>query len=999
MQQKGTIQVFAIIFAVVCLYTLSFSWFTNSVEKDAAEYANGDQVKEQRYLDSMQSQVIYNLGITEYTYRECKEKELPLGLDLKGGMNVTMEVSIPDLLRSLSNNSNDPDFNRALALATEKHKVSQEDFITLFGKAFNEVASNSRLASPAIFGYTLKDKGVTNQSSNEDVIAILRTEANNAIDQSFNVLRTRIDKFGVTQPNIQQLGTSGRILIELPGVKEPERVRKLLQGTAQLEFWETYNNVEVIEKLQEANDVIRLVLDGGKPDSTSKDTTTAKTADAGAKKVEKSKDDSTKNPLLAKGSAVDSSKKDTANGGLSEADKEKLRKENPLFSVLSPALTQDRRAADGPVVGFVLIRDTAQVNKYLAMPQVKQKFPRDCKFAWTGTAYDKDKTVLQLVALKGKDQPPLDGSAIKTARMELSQINNKPEVSMRMHPDGAEVWKRLTRENIGKSIAITLDGYVYSYPTVQGEIAGGSSSITGSFTVEEAKDLANKLEAGKLPAPARIVEEAIVGPSLGQESIDSGVLSFIGAILVIIIFMVLYYNNAGFVANIALVANIFFIFGVLASLGAVLTLPGIAGIVFIIGVSVDANVLIFERIREELRKGSGLRLAIADGYSHAYASIIDSNLTSLLTGIILYIFGSGPIQGFATTTIIGICCSMFASIFISRLIYEAMLGRNMSIKFSMPWSANVLQGTNFDFVGKRRLFLFATWAIIGVGVVSMFVRGFTFGVDFKGGRSYTVKFDQVVQAEELAKTLAPSFDNIAPQVKSFGGDKTMKIITSYRIDDDQQSADGEVEKLLIAGLDKLNGNKYEILTSQKVGPTVANDIKVSAIWAVLFSIIGIFLYILVRFRKWQFGLGATIALVHDVLMVLTAFTLLHGYVPFTLEIDQGFIAAILTVIGYSINDTVIVFDRIREYINERVVKTRSLEETINEACNNTLSRTVITSLTAFLVLLVLFLFGGDTIKGFAFAMLIGVIVGTYSSIFVATPVVIEFGGGDKLLKK
>ncbi len=994
MQQKGTIQVFAIIFAIVCLYSLSFTWFSSSVEKDAAEYANGDQEKERRYLDSMQSQVVYNLGITEYTYRQCKEHELPLGLDLKGGMNVTMEVSIPDLLRSLSNNTPDPDFNRALALANERHKVSQEDYITLFGKAFNEVASNSRLASPAIFGYTLKEKGVTNQSTNEEVINILRTEANNAIDQSFNVLRTRIDKFGVTQPNIQQLGTSGRILIELPGVKEPDRVRKLLQGTAQLEFWETYNNVEVIEKLQEANDVVRMVLEGSKADTSKADTAEAKTAEA---KAETTKADTTKNPLLAKAS-TDSASTDTAKG-LNAADQEKLRRENPLFSVLTPALTQDRRAADGPVIGFVLIRDTAKVNKYLSFPQVKQKFPRDCKFAWTGTAYDKDKTVLQLIALKGKDQPPLDGSAIKSARMELSQMNNKPEVSMTMDQEGAEVWRRLTKDNIGKSIAITLDGFVYSYPTVQGEIAGGRSSITGSFTVEEAKDLANKLEAGKLPAPARIVEEAIVGPSLGKESISAGLLSFIGSILVIIIFMVLYYNNAGFVANIALLANIFFIFGVLASLGAVLTLPGIAGIVFIIGVSVDANVLIFERIREELRKGSGLRLAIADGYSHAYASIIDSNVTSLLTGIILYIFGSGPIQGFATTTIIGICCSMFASIFISRIIYEAMLGRNMSIKFSMPWSANVLQGTKIDFVGKRRLFLFATWAIIGVGIVSMFLRGFTFGVDFKGGRSYTVKFDQVVEAETLARTLAPSFDNIAPQVKSFGGANTMKIITSYRIGDDSQTADTDVEKILRDNLDKLNGNKYEILTSQKVGPTVANDIKISAIWAILFSIVGIFVYILIRFRKWQFSLGATIALIHDVLMVLTAFTLLHGYVPFTLEIDQGFIAAILTVIGYSINDTVIVFDRIREYINERVVKNRSLEDTINEACNNTLSRTVITSLTAFLVLLVLFLFGGDTIKGFAFAMLIGVIVGTYSSIFVATPIVVEFGGGDKLLKK
>ena len=998
MQQKGTIQLFTIIFAIVCLYSLSFTWFTNSVEKDAKEYAGKDADKERRYLDSMQSQVVYNLGFTEYTYRQCKERELPLGLDLKGGMNVTMEVSIPDLLRSLSNNSPDADFNKALAKATETQKVSQEDFITIFGKTFKEVAPSARLASPAIFGYTLKDKGVTTQSTNDEVIAILKTESQAAIDQSFNVLRTRIDKFGVTQPNIQRLGNSGRILIELPGVKEPERVRKLLQGTAQLEFWETYNNVDIFEKFDEANEIVRLSLDGkSATDTVAVDST--KTDTKTNAKAEEAKKDTSANPLLAKASN-DSTKAASTD---SVAMREKARKENPLFLVLGRAYYQNEKGqamkSEGPVVGYALIRDTAKVNSYLSIPQVKQKFPRDCRFAWTGTAADKDKTTLQLVALKGKDLPPLDGSAIKSARMELDQVSNKPEVSMTMNQEGANTWKRLTGENIGKSIAITLDGFVYSFPTVQSEISGGRSSISGSFTVEEAKDLANKLEAGKLPAPARIVEEAIVGPSLGQEAITSGTWAFIGAILAIVIFMVLYYNNAGFVANIALLVNIFFIFGVLASLGAVLTLPGIAGIVFIIGVSVDANVLIFERIREELRRGSGLRLAIADGYSHAYASIIDSNLTSLLTAIILYIFGSGPIQGFATTTIIGICCSMFASIFISRLIYEAMLGRNMAIKFSLPWSANMLQGLKIDFVGKRRIFLFATWAFIGIGIVSMFTRGFTFGVDFEGGRSYTVRFDREVSVPELSDVLTPLFDNVAPQLKSFGSATQMKIITSYKIGDDNQATDSEVENKLKEGLAKLPNTKYEILTSQKVGPTVANDIKFSAIWAVLFSLIGIFLYILVRFRKWQFGLGAVVALFHDVLMVLTAFTLLHGVVPFTLEIDQAFIAAILTVIGFSINDTVIVFDRIREYMNERIVKNRSLEDTINEACNNTLSRTVITSLTAFLVLLVLFIFGGETIRGFAFAMLIGVVVGTYSSIFVATPIVIEFGGGDKLLKK
>lgn len=990
MQQKGTIRLFAILFTIVCIYSLSFTWFSNSVEKDAAEYANGDIEKEKRYLDSMQNQVVYNLGITEYTYRQCKEKELPLGLDLKGGMNVTMEVSIPDLLRSLSNNSSDADFNKALALAVEREKVSQEDFITIFGKSFNEVSPGARLASPGIFGYTLKDKGVSSQSTNEEVIAILRNESEAAIDQSFNVLRTRIDKFGVTQPNIQRLGGSGRILIELPGVKEPDRVRKLLQGTAQLEFWETYNNIDLFEKFDEANEIIRLSLQTA-------DTSSSVQNEVNTEVVPKDTTGSNKNPLLAKAAT------DTSSAIDSVAQREKLKKENPLFLVLGRAFYQDAKGqamkSDGPVVGYALIRDTATVNKYLSIPQVKQKFPRDCRFAWTGVAADKDKTTLQLVALKGKDVAPLDGSSVRFARMELDPVNNKPEVSMTMNQEGAEIWRRLTAENIGKSIAITLDGFVYSFPTVQSEIAGGRSSISGSFTVEEAKDLANKLEAGKLPAPARIVEEAIVGPSLGQEAINAGTYAFIAAILVIIVFMVGYYNNSGMVANIALLANVFFIFGVLASLGAVLTLPGIAGIVFIIGVSVDANVLIFERIREELRRGSGLRLAIADGYSHAYSSIIDSNVTSLLTGIILYVFGSGPIQGFATTTIIGICCSMFASILISRLIYEAMLDRNLKIKFSLPYSENFLQGTKFDFVGKRRIFLFATWAIIGVGIVSMFTRGFTFGVDFKGGRSYTVRFDREVTVPEVSAALTPLFGNLAPQVKSFGGPTQMKIITSYKIDDNNQSTDTEVERLLGTGLSKLGGVKYEILTSQKVGPTVANDIKISAIWAVLFSIVVIFLYILLRFRKWQFGLGAIIALIHDVLMVLAAFSLLHGFVPFALEVDQAFIAALLTVIGYSINDTVIVFDRIREYINEKVVKNKSLEVTINEACNKTLSRTMITSFTAFLVLLVLFLFGGETIRGFSFAMLIGVVVGTYSSVFVATPIVIEFGSDEKMLKK
>ncbi|MEA3446205.1 MAG: protein translocase subunit SecDF [Bacteroidota bacterium] len=1047
MQNRGAIRLLAILLALVSIYHLSFTFITRSVENDAKEYAQEDVSKERAYLDSLSGETVYNLLFKKFTYKECKEREMNLGLDLKGGMNVTLEVSVIDVIKSLSGYSRDSTFVAAIKRAKELQKSTQEDFVDLFGQAFTEVDPNARLA--AIFAtLDMKDK-VSFNSTNEEVLKVLRQETNNAIDVSFNVLRSRIDKFGVTQPNIQRLETSGRILVELPGIKEPERVRKLLQGTANLEFWETYKMQEVYQVLLDVNNRIKEMEEGSSEEEVEKaleeqsdEETIAKDEEV-VEKVETTLtpedslfvEDTTEGPSLLEQLESDSLAADSTG-----MDYEQRLKDFPLFSVLVPNTSQDgSELANSAAVGYSHKKDTAKVNAYFRLKQVKSLLPRDLMFRWTFKAVDEAGNFFQLVALKistRDGRAPLEGDVITNARDELG--NNQSgyaNVSMSMNTEGAKIWARLTKENIGREIAIILDGYVYSYPTVQGEIKGGSSQITGNFSINEAKDLANVLKSGKLPAPARIIEEAIVGPSLGQEAINSGLWSFIIAFVIVLLYMVFYYNRAGAVADIALIANIFFIMGVLASLGAVLTLPGIAGIILTIGMSVDANVLIFERIREELNAGKGLKLAVKDGYKNAYSAIIDANITTLLTAIVLVYFGKGPIQGFATTLIVGILTSLFSAIFITRLTFLQMMNREMLINFSTKLTHNAFTKLNVQFIAKRKIFYMISGVFILIGILSLVTRGLNYGVDFLGGRTYVVRFEQPVNTVDIQENLKIIYGE-APEVKVFGNDNQIKVTTKYLIDyntlDDDDldlniyykdlsefiskdvsferfqemvantefDVDDVVEMKLYLGLksylgdisyaDFIRDQEHKTvgrMSSQKVGPTIADDIKTSAFWALLVSLIFIFMYILIRFRYWQFGLGAVAALIHDSLIVLGIFSLFYGILPFSLEIDQAFIAAILTVVGYSINDTVVVFDRIRERV--RLHPKRERDFVYNNALNSTISRTFSTSLSTFVVLLAIFIFGGETIRGFVFALMIGVVVGTYSSLFIATPIAFD----------
>ena len=991
MQNRNVIKIFAVILTIVCLYQLSFTWIADAVEKDAVAYAaNFDEreqaEKEKFYLDSINSEEVYDILLTSYTYAECKQREINLGLDLKGGMNVTLEVMVIDVVKALSNNSKDSVFNAAIENTLKAQEDSQDDFVTLFGKEYEKLAPGANTGLSAIFSTPdLRDK-VQFSSTNQEVIAVLNIEVEDAISRSFNILRSRIDRFGVTQPNIQRLETAGRILVELPGIKDPERARKLLQSTAQLEFWETYEYTELFQALEAANsflretaevviddEVLTEVIDG---ESEASEEETTESTDAVA-------------DLLADIEA-DTASADTAANNLSF---EEFSAENPLYAVLYPNVDQQNQLREGPVVGFCAVKDTAVLNGYLKDDAIRKFFPVDVKFVYTVKPYDPDGKFVQLVALKSdrNGKSAMEGDVVTDAIQTFGQFASSAEVSMEMNAEGGKQWKRLTAENIGKSVAIVLDGYVYSYPTVQAEISGGRSSITGNFTVNEAKDLANILKSGKLPAPARIIEEAIVGPSLGKEAISSGLTSFIFALILVLIYMVFYYNGAGLVSNIALLANIFFIFGVLSSLGAVLTLPGIAGIILTIGMSVDANVLIYERIREELTNGKGLRLAISDGYNSAYSSIIDANVTTLLTGIILYTFGTGPIKGFATTLIIGILTSLFAAIFITRLVVSARLNKGKTISFATKLTEGAFKNINIDFIGKRKRFYILSSVVVLLGIGSLVTKGLNYGVDFVGGRTYVVRFDETVDNEALRSALSDVFVdedglNYIPQVKTFGDDNQVKITTSFMIESSEITADEVVESKLAEGL-ATAGMEYEIMSSQKVGPTIADDIKDAAVWSVIFSLLVIFLYILVRFRKWQFSLGAVVAVFHDVLIVLSIFSIFYGLLPFSLEIDQAFIAAILTIIGYSLNDTVVVFDRVREYINDN--KKKAIHELMNGALNSTLSRTINTSLTTFCVLLIIFTFGGEVIRGFMFALMVGVIVGTYSSLFVASPIMLD----------
>lgn len=986
MQNKGVIFTFAILLAAVCVYQLSFTWKSKQIEKRAIEYAQGNPDKESHYLDSVSTEVVYNfLGLKKFTYKDVKEYEINLGLDLKGGMNVTLEISVIDLIRAMSDYNTDSTFNAALTRATQLQLNSQKDFVTLFGQAFQEIDPNAKMAS--VFNtMDLRDR-INFNSTNAEVLDVIREETDAAIDNSFNILRTRIDRFGVAQPNIQQLQTKGRILVELPGVKDQARVRNLLQGTAMLEFWETYENQEVYQYLLAANQKIKDMQGNTVVPAT---TDTLNTAASEVAPADTSKTESSLLEELSGKTSTDTSAVDNM------AD---FKKDYPLFALLNPSTDQSGQLYPGPVVGMAHFKDTIQINQYLHQPQVRNIFPQNMIFRWTAKPTDTNGNYYRLIALKvtSRDgRAPLDGDVITDARQDFDQLGSNPEVAMSMNSEGAKTWQRMTKENIGKSIAIVLDDYVRSFPTVQNEISGGRSSITGLESIEEAKDLANVLKSGKMPAPARIVEEQVVGPSLGKESIRSGMMSFVVAFIMVLAYMLFFYSKkAGLSANIALLANLFFLIGVLASLGAVLTLPGIAGIVLTMGMAVDANVIIYERIQEEIRAGKGISLAISDGYKNAYSAIIDGQVTTLMTGIVLYIFGSGPIKGFATTLMVGIVTSLFTAIFITRLIFEWQLKKNKKITFTAKITENWLVNPKIKFLDKRRIAYIISGTLITLSLISFVVRGFNLGIDFQGGRTYTVKFDQDVKVGDVQKALAVEF-GVAPEVKTFGSDNQVRITTKYKIEELTESVDNEVDQALFKGLvnggflanvDYKNFSENYRTSSQKVGPTISDDIKKDAVIAITIALLAIFLYIMVRFSDWRYGLGGVLSLAHDAIITLGVFSLFHGWLPFSLEIDQAFIAAILTVIGYSINDTVIVYDRIREYLH--IHPKRGLKINMDEAMNHTLRRTLNTSLTTLVVLLIIFIFGGENIRGFVFALLVGISIGTYSSIFVATPIVYE----------
>ena len=960
MQSKGFIKLVAILLAVACVYQLTFSLKTRSVEKDAVEYAAAfpaeeQDSREQYYLDSIQNKVVYDIALTQFTYKQCKEKEINLGLDLKGGMNVMLEIQVEDVVKSLAGQSkDDPAFVAAIEAAAEALKQGTGDYIGTFAEAYAQSSNGGKLVD--IF-LSPDRKDITPGMSDEEVVKILHQETEDAISASFNIIRSRIDHFGVMQPNIQRLPNSNRILVELPGVKEPERVRKLLQGTASLEFWTTYNGAELVQNLLRADAAVKALQTSG---------------DVAVEEVEA-----------------------TAEGEQAELS----RAQNPLLALLSP------QYAGGAVIGAAVAADVATINSYLALPEVRDCFPSDIAFKWgiKGEPMFDNRLCLYAIKVERADgKAPLDGSVISDARATYSQTGADAEVSMSMNSNGITEWAQLTADNINKCIAIVLDGYVYSAPVVRNKIEGGNSSITGNFTIQEAQDLANVLKSGKVPAPARIIQDTVVGPSLGQESINSGLMSFIIAFILVLLYMGLFYKTSGWMASVALVTNIFLLMGVLISFGAVLTLPGIAGIVLTMGMAVDSNVIIFERIKEELRGGKGISAAIKDGFSNAYSAIIDGNLTTIITGIVLYIFGNGPVQGFATTLIIGIITSLFCSIFITRLLIEWIVNWKGEIAFSRSWSENWLTNFKFDFIGKRKMSYIISGVIILVGVVSLFVQGLNLGVEFTGGRTFVVRFDKEVSAEQVREQLSAAFANAEDaanasfEVKQYGEKNQMRIVTQYKHDDTSEATTEEVEGLIYNALKPLYSyeitldgfkNTQEdvngIVSADKIGPAIAKDMATGASWAILFSLLAIGLYITIRFKKWQWATGATAALVHDAFIVIAMFSVCYAFMPFNLEIDQAFIAAILTIIGYSINDTVVIFDRIREY--NVLYPKRNIRENINNALCSTLARTLNTSGTTLVTLLAIFVFGGATIRGFVFALLVGVIVGTYSSLFIATP--------------
>lgn len=1059
MQNKGTIRAIAIIFGLIFLYQLSFTVVTNIVERrankrateqvfpknesgqeiavsesiqqaiaEAMEKRNMDDAQarsflkdklENDYLDSMNNVNVYNLGFKKYTYRDAKEREINLGLDLRGGMNVTLEVSVKDIVKALSHNSQDPTFLQAMALASKRQQESKGDFVTLFGEAYKEIDPNAKLVS--IFLLEFKDKKDINiNSSNDDVLKVLKEESDAAIDRSYQILHTRIDRFGVAQPNIQKLENSGRILVELPGIKDPERVRKLLQGTAQLEFWETYNTSELQQYFSEADAKLAESIKAKKNVSQSQNGSNASDPlSVEADSIHHAVADSTAELDLAQQLAEN---KDEMQDD--EEDFNAFAESHPLFAKLQPVNSNSAQ------VGVAMLKDTAAINQMLA--ETKGIFPRTLKLAWAvkpkvyPSEDGKDVELIDLIALKMShdNECALGGEVITDARQDYGQ-NNQVEVTIQMNPEGANKWKNLTRENVGKQIAIVLDDYVYSYPVVNGEIPNGRSSISGgSMTIEEAQDLANILKAGKLPAPARILEEQVVGPSLGRESVQKGMWSMIFAFILVLIYMLFFYNKSGLVADIALIVNVFFLFGVLACLGSVLTLPGIAGIVLTLGMAVDSNVIIFERIKEEIRAGKGIKLAIADGYKNAYSAIIDGNVTTLITGVILIVLGTGPVHSFAVTLCVGILTSLATSIFISRLIFEHMLNKDKEISFSTRATRNFLQDKHYDFIGIRKTSITICIIMVVISLASLGIRRLNLGIDFTGGRNYVVQFDPNVKDVDVRSALRnldinktaihsalkmdadEEVENWSePEVKTYGTNGQLKITTRFLIDNDSPAVDSVIQSILFDGLKDLystNLTKAQfssedetvgILSTQKVGATIASDVTRKSIIAIIVALALMFVYIAIRFRKWQYGIASIMALTQDTIIVLGMYSLFYNILPFTMEVDQSFIAAVLTVIGYSINATVVIFDRVRENVN--LHPKASWKENMVNAVNSTLTRSFNTSGSTLVVLLAIFIFGGDTIRGFIFALLVGVLAGTFSSVFLSTPFAYLFMKGDK----
>lgn len=999
MQSKGAIKFVAVLLAIACIWQLSFSLVTSIQEgkaeayaqkavetfKQSSEYANVPDVdkafyldslaknENRRYIDSISSEKVY-FG---YTYKDVKAKEINLGLDLKGGMNVMLQVQLEDLVSALAGENKTPEFTKAISLARERSVNSPDDFITLFAQAWKEVSNGQRLAQ--VFGtYDLASR-IGPQSSDEEVLKVIRENAESAVANSYNVLRNRIDRFGVTQPSIQQLGNTGRILVELPGVKEPERVRKLLQGTASLEFWPTFDNADIAPYLQEADAALAATVE---PDSEL-------VAEADVKEA------------VSDSSSVLS---DEVNASASDAKAlAEYRKAHPLFAVLQPSGFRS-----GACIGFANGSDTAKVNRLLNQPEVKGIFPPEFRPVWSvkPSTYVKGGNIFELVAIKvatRDGKAPLDGGAVTDARVSYNgQGVNKgnPSVSMTMNAEGASIWARLTKDNVGHQIAIVLDDLVYSYPNVNSAITGGSSEITGNFDVEEATDLANVLNSGKLPAPAKIIQEQVVGPTLGSESIKAGLISFVIAFLLVLVYMIFFYSGAGFVADIALLCNVLLLFGTLVSFGAVLTLPGIAGLVLTMGMAVDANVIIYERVKEELAAGKGLSKAIADGYSNAYSAIIDGQVTTLLTGIVLFIFGSGPVQGFATTLIIGIITSVVTSIFITRIIFDDRVSKGKNVSFENNLTKDFLKHTNVNFIDKKKYSYLFSGILIVIAIASISFKGFTYGVDFTGGRTYVVRFDTPVTAEQVRSAAENEFGETV-EVKQFGGESQMKITTKYKVDQESTDVDAEIEGKLYNALkgffaekDMTLGeftstldNPNGIISSDKVGPTIANDMKRSAIFAVLIALFVIFAYIAVRFNGWTWGLGGVLSLAHTAIIVIGFFSLFSGILPFNLDVDQTFIAAILTIIGYAINDNVVIFDRIREF---KVLHPKTdFKTNANIALNSTLTRTINTSVSTLVTMLAIAIFGGESIRGLSVALILGICFGTYASIFIGTPIMYD----------